>query len=148
MQSLVVCVLALATAVFCAPQQVQGPTTPPVPILRSALDTNHDGNYAFSFETGNSIVREEQSEVLNPGQPNQQRVVRGRYSYVDPEGRDVVVSYIVGEDGGFRAEGNVLPKEPEIPEAIQIALARNAAEEAQLNEQQRAEVASGRYVLQ
>lgn len=43
-------------------------------------------------------------------------------------------------------ESAVLPVAPEIPQEIQEALAKNAAEEAQLSEAERAEVESGRYI--
>lgn len=101
----------------------------------------------FSFETANSIVREEQSEVVNAGQPNEARVVRGRYAYVDPDGQAVEMRYFVDEEGGYHVDGNVLPQAPEIPAEIQAALARNAAEEAKLSEQERAEIDTGRYVI-
>ncbi|XP_067000875.1 endocuticle structural glycoprotein SgAbd-8 [Anabrus simplex] len=142
---LILMTAALVAVVSAAPQgQIN---TTPIPIVRSASDTKFDGNYAFSYETGNSIVREEVSEVLNQGSANEQRVVRGSYSYVDPDGNPFQVTYIVDGDG-FRAEGARLPVPPPIPEEIQAALARNAAEEAQLSDAQRAEIDTGRYILQ
>ncbi|GLG93998.1 Endocuticle structural glycoprotein SgAbd-2, partial [Gryllus bimaculatus] len=129
--------LLLAAAALMAPAAAaprpQGAQPTPIPILRSVADTNHDGNYVYSYETGNSIAAQEESKVLDAGTANERRRVEGRYSYVDNEGNPF--------------EGAHLPREPELPEWLRQALARNAAEEAKLSPQQLAEVETGRYVI-
>ena len=99
-----------------------------------------------SFETGNEIAREEVGELRNAGTPDELQVVRGSYRYKDPEGNDIVVTYTADENG-FLAQGAHFPVGPPIPPAILDALARNAAEEANLSEAERAEVETGRYII-
>jgi hypothetical protein len=103
--------------------------------------------FPFSFETGNGIVREEVGEVKNAGTPEEHQAVRGSYSYKDPEGNDIVVTYTADENG-FVAQGAHLPVAPPVPQAILDALAKNAAEEAKLSDAERAEIDTGRYVIQ
>ncbi|KAK7867380.1 hypothetical protein R5R35_008925 [Gryllus longicercus] len=143
--------LLLAAAALMAPAAAaprpQGAQPTPIPILRSVADTNHDGNYVYSYETGNSIAAQEESKVLDAGTANERRRVEGRYSYVDNEGNPFEVVYVVEPETGFVAQGAHLPREPEFPEWLRQALARNAAEEAKLSPQQLAEVETGRYVI-
>jgi hypothetical protein len=82
-----------------------------------------------SYETANGITRDEVGEIKNPGAEDQIQVMRGSYSYTDPEGRLIKVTYIADENG-FRAEGDHLPTAPPVPEAIARALEFIAAEEA------------------
>ncbi|KAF4523920.1 hypothetical protein B566_EDAN012272 [Ephemera danica] len=116
--------LALAAA---APQGAK--QEEPIAILRSASDNNFDGSYSFSYETANGISRDEVGEIKNPGTEDQIQVMRGSYSYTDPEGQLIQVTYIADENG-FRAEGAHLPTPPPVPEAIARALQFIAAEEA------------------
>jgi Ni,Fe-hydrogenase III small subunit len=85
-------------------------------------------------------------ELKNTGTPDELMAVSGSYRYKDPEGNDIVVNYIADENG-FVPQGAHLPVAPPIPQAILEALAKNAEEEAQLTEAQRAEIETGRYIV-
>lgn len=52
--------------------------------------------------------------------------MQGSYHYTSPEGIPVSIVYVADENG-FQPQGDVLPQAPPIPEAIQRALAWNAA---------------------
>jgi Ni,Fe-hydrogenase III small subunit len=85
-------------------------------------------------------------ELKNTGTSDEHIAVRGSYRYKDPEGNDIVVTYIADENG-FVPEGAHLPVAPPIPQAILEALAKNAEEEARLSEAERAEIETGRYII-
>ncbi|CAG9858869.1 unnamed protein product [Phyllotreta striolata] len=95
--------------------------TTPIPILRYEQDVSIDGNYQYSFETGNGISQEEHGFLKNPGTENEAQVVQGSSKYIDPNGNLVELSYIADENG-FQPVGAHLPTPPPIPEAIQRAL--------------------------
>lgn len=60
--------------------------------------------------------------MKNPGVPDQEaQVAQGQFSYVDPEGNEISLTYIADENG-FQPQGSHLPTPPPIPPAIQKAL--------------------------
>lgn len=67
-----------------------------------------DGSYAYDFHTSNNIESDVKADSLNK--------VTGQYSYKDPSGRDIKVSYIAGEGIGFMPLEGV---DPEIIKAVQ-----------------------------
>lgn len=85
-------------------------------------------------------------ELKNTGTSDELLAVRGSYRYKDPEGNDIVITYIADENG-FIPQGDHLPVAPPIPQAILEALAKNAEEESRLSEAERAEVETGKYVI-
>ncbi|XP_049866014.1 larval cuticle protein 1-like [Pectinophora gossypiella] len=109
---LVIVALALVAVAFAAPQ---GQPAEPIKILRSEFDQQPEGAYVFSFETENGISRNENGEVKEvPGEdnkPQQVVVVRGSYTYTDPEGKPQTINYYADETG-FHAEGDAVPKAP------------------------------------
>jgi hypothetical protein len=77
---------------------------------------------AYSYETGNGIVVQEQGYLKNPGQKDlEAQVATGSFSYTGPDGVLYTVTYTADENG-FRAEGAHLPTPPPIPEAIARSL--------------------------
>ncbi|XP_057671951.1 pupal cuticle protein 36a-like [Diorhabda carinulata] len=112
-----------------------------VPILR--LDNDNDGEaYNFALETGNGITAHEQGDTKQGGTNAQ-----GGYSYTAPDGQQVAVQYVAGENG-FVAQGSHIPTAPPVPAEIQKALEQNLADEARGivdDGQYREEGESGRY---
>lgn len=49
-------------------------------------------------------------------------VAQGSYSYTDPDGNQISVTYTADDEGGFKAQGAHLPTPPPIPANIQKAL--------------------------
>lgn len=59
--------------------------------------------------------------MKNAGAEDQIQVITGSYSYVDPDGNTITVTYNADENG-FVAQGDHLPVPPPIPEAIARSL--------------------------
>ncbi|CAH0749702.1 unnamed protein product [Diatraea saccharalis] len=87
----------------------------PPKILRSDFDQQPEGGYVFSFETEDGINRNENGEVKSvvdeENKPHEVVVVRGSYSYTNPEGKQESISYYADETG-YHAEGESIPKAP------------------------------------
>ncbi|GLV39286.1 Cuticular protein 49Aa [Carabus blaptoides fortunei] len=108
--------------IACALAAPQGHSTEPIPILRQEQEVNFDGSYKWNYETGNGITAEEQGFLKNAGQPDlEAQVAQGQYSYTDPDGQVIHLTYIADENG-FQPQGDHLPTPPPIPPAIQRAL--------------------------
>lgn len=56
-------------------------------------------SYHYSYETSNGIIREETGEVVHAGKDDEHIVVRGEYSYIDPDDHLQLVSYTADENG-------------------------------------------------
>lgn len=80
-------------------------------------------SFHFSYETGNGIAAQEKGYQKAPDS----QVAEGSFSYTGDDGQQYSIQYIADEEGGFRPQGAHLPTPPPIPEAIQKALAYNAA---------------------
>ncbi|XP_053602829.1 larval cuticle protein 1-like [Plodia interpunctella] len=104
--------LALVAVAVAAPAAPSN-TAEPVKILRSEFDQQPEGAYVFSFETENGITQNENGElkqvVDEENKPHTVVVVRGSYSYVNPEGKSETINYVADETG-FHAEGDSIPK--------------------------------------
>ena len=86
-----------------------------------------------SYETGNGIKAEEQGSQRSVGEPAEPgTVAQGSYSYTDPDGNLIQLTYTADENG-FVPQGAHLPTSPPIPPEILAALEKNAAEEAAQN---------------
>ncbi|KAJ8956812.1 hypothetical protein NQ318_014226, partial [Aromia moschata] len=95
--------VALAfAAVSAAPQQ----STEPIPIVKYENEgVNADGSYHWSFETGNSIVAEEQGQLKNAGNPETEaEEVRGSFQYTADDGTPIHLTYVADENG-FQPQG-------------------------------------------
>ncbi|XP_063697512.1 endocuticle structural glycoprotein ABD-4-like [Culicoides brevitarsis] len=92
-----------------------------IPILRNEQDILPDGSYTYAYETGNGIQASAQGTVKRI-EDEDVVVATGEYSYTDPEGNLIRVTYIADENG-FQPQGDHLPQAPEVPIAIQRALA-------------------------
>merc|ERR1712071_57890 len=76
-----------------------------VPILKQINQINDDGSYTFGYEAGDGSFRLETKDV--DGQ------IRGKYGYVDQEGKVQVLEYLTGSNAGkslgFQARGSLVP---------------------------------------
>ncbi|RZF39909.1 hypothetical protein LSTR_LSTR010537 [Laodelphax striatellus] len=112
--------ISMLGAVLAAPQQQY---TTPIPILSQQQEVNADGSYKYNYATGNNIQVEETGYLKNAGIPEQEiQSAQGYFSYVDPDGVPVQLTYTADENG-FVPQGAHLPTPPPTPEAILKALA-------------------------
>ncbi|XP_061710362.1 endocuticle structural protein SgAbd-6-like isoform X1 [Cydia pomonella] len=68
-------------------------------ILEETYFNDGSGNYRFSFKTSNGLYRTETGQLTTNYDSSQKYIVRGSYSYIDPDGNEVVVHYIADENG-------------------------------------------------
>nr|ASQ42721.1 endocuticle structural glycoprotein Abd-1 [Locusta migratoria] len=95
-------------------------------IIKQAKDQGNDGSYRWNYETENGIAAEETGALKAIGPNEDGTAAQGFYSYTAPDGTPIRVTYTADENG-FQAQGDHFPVAPPIPEAIQRALAWNAA---------------------
>ncbi|CAB3224335.1 unnamed protein product [Arctia plantaginis] len=88
-----------------------------VPILRYENFNNGDGNYRYSYETGNGISAHESGAPRASGPEGLAVTAEGGYSYTAPNGQQISLSYTADENG-FHPVGSHIPTPPPIPEAI------------------------------
>ncbi|KAJ8920789.1 hypothetical protein NQ315_004930 [Exocentrus adspersus] len=95
-------------------------------ILRSNSDIAPDGSsYQYGYETENGISVQESGNLIAAG-PEGGIAASGSYQFTSPEGLPVQITY-VADQNGYRAQGNVLPTPPPIPDAILRSIAYNQA---------------------
>lgn len=78
----------------------------------------------FSYESANSIKAQETGTLKKTSDPENPNVIiaQGSYSYTDPEGNQISLTYVADDEGGFQPQGAHLPTPPPIPPNIQKAL--------------------------
>ncbi|KAJ8732732.1 hypothetical protein PYW07_015331 [Mythimna separata] len=107
MKSMILVALALVAVAVAAPVEDY------VEIVRSNYDSKPDGAYNFGYETSDGSTREEAGEVKSvvdeENKPHDVVVVRGSFSYVNPDGVTETISYYADENG-YHAEGPSVPK--------------------------------------
>ncbi|XP_011496892.1 PREDICTED: pupal cuticle protein 20-like isoform X2 [Ceratosolen solmsi marchali] len=95
-----------------------------IPIVSFDTQNGGDGNYRYSYETGNGIQVQEQGQT----QGNTE-AVSGSYSYTGPDGQLYSISY-TADESGFHAQGAHIPTPPPIPPEIQRGIQEALAAEA------------------
>ncbi|CAH3903309.1 unnamed protein product [Pieris brassicae] len=88
-----------------------------IPIVKYENVNNGDGNYRFSYETGNGIQAQETGSPRAQGPEGPAVTAEGGFSFRTPEGQQISLSYTADENG-FHPVGDHLPTPPPIPEAI------------------------------
>jgi len=116
---------ALATVAVVHSAKLDGPL---ISVLRDDSEAPLGANYRTNFELDNGVSVDETGSPGSVGQA----VVQGTYSYISPEGENVVVSYTADENG-FVATGPWIPVAPPMPQHAldQIAFAEQQARNAQ-----------------
>ncbi|XP_065089682.1 cuticle protein CP14.6-like [Ochlerotatus camptorhynchus] len=95
-----------------------------IPIVHSELFQSSNGQFKYAYESGNGIQVQEEGHVKNLGNKDHEiNVAQGSYSYVDPHGVPVSVSYVADENG-FQAHGSHLPTPPPLPKELVEAYAK------------------------
>ncbi|XP_055610531.1 cuticle protein CP14.6-like [Uranotaenia lowii] len=95
-----------------------------IPIVHSELVQSNDGKFRYSYESANGIQVQEEGHVKNLGSKDHEiNVAHGSYSYVDPHGVPVSVSYIADENG-FQVKGSHIPVPPPLPHELVEAYAK------------------------
>ncbi|XP_055629206.1 endocuticle structural glycoprotein SgAbd-2-like [Toxorhynchites rutilus septentrionalis] len=95
-----------------------------IPIVHSELYQKNDGSFKFAYESGNGIQVHEQGHVKNLGdKEHETNVAHGSFSYIDPHGVPVSLSYVADENG-FQAHGSHIPTPPPLPKELVEAYAK------------------------
>ncbi|KAL6436046.1 hypothetical protein ACFW04_005687 [Cataglyphis niger] len=120
MNTLIV-ILCCVSAVFALPVLESHDTQIPNLALHIS-GPSPDGSYNYNYETGNGIQAQEQGQLVKTKNGKEDALyVQGSFSYPDPDGRPVALSYVADENG-FQPTGDHLPTVPPIPSAILKAL--------------------------
>ncbi|XP_072764377.1 uncharacterized protein [Anoplolepis gracilipes] len=105
-------------------QEGGGSSDKDIPILAYSNENAGDGNYEFSYETGNGITVQETGH-----QQGESESVSGSFSYTGPDGVQYSITYTADENG-FHPQGAHLPTPPPIPPEIQRGVELSLAAEA------------------
>ncbi|KAI5651789.1 insect cuticle protein domain-containing protein [Phthorimaea operculella] len=95
-----------------------------IPILSYENVNDGNGNYRYSYETGNGISARESGSPRAPGPEGLAVTSEGGYSYRAPDGQQISLTYTADENG-FHPVGSHLPTPPPIPDAILRSLQLN-----------------------
>ncbi|KAI4493476.1 PREDICTED: endocuticle structural glycoprotein SgAbd-8-like isoform X1 [Polistes canadensis] len=95
-----------------------------IPIISFNNENSGDGNYQFSYETGNGISAQETGQLQG-----ETEAVSGSFSYTGPDGVQYSITYTADEEG-FHPQGAHLPTPPPIPPEIQRGVELSLAAEA------------------
>ncbi|XP_059089145.1 endocuticle structural glycoprotein SgAbd-8-like [Tigriopus californicus] len=109
----------------------------PIAILKSDFNTPsaETPNFDYSFATENGI-QQEVSGQLKRVEDHDVMVMRGSYTYVDTDGRDVLVTWYADETG-FHPTSDNLPVAPAIPFPEQAAAVAQQIQFAAAEDQNR-----------
>ncbi|CAH0691724.1 unnamed protein product [Spodoptera exigua] len=96
------------------------------PIVSSSYDIEPQGEYKYSYETGNGIYGQSAGVLKNANSEYPYLAVSGGYKYTSPEGQPIELTFTADENG-YQPQGSHLPVPPEIPAAILRSLEYIAA---------------------
>lgn len=97
-------------------------TTEKINLTLNIYGPNADGSYNYNYETRNGIHVEEEGQFVKIENGEEDAVhVQGSFSYPDPDGKFVALSYVADENG-FQPKGDHLPTTPAVPIGILKAL--------------------------
>lgn len=80
-----------------------------VPIVNQDADISFDGEYHYSYESGDGSKAKQSGKLKTIDKDNAGEVVVGEYEYTGDDGKLYKVTYTADENG-FRPEGDHLPK--------------------------------------
>ncbi|XP_011164215.1 flexible cuticle protein 12 [Solenopsis invicta] len=103
---LIIAFAAVIAVVFAAPPQDYRQT---VVVKETPLDNIGLDGYQFGYELSDGQSHQESAQLVNAGHENEALVVRGSFSYVDPETLVRYTVNYVADENGFHPEGAHLP---------------------------------------
>merc|ERR1712135_48727 len=119
-------VLIAVVALASARPDVLEEKKPNVAIISSSADGDLNGNYKFNFETEDGVKRDQEGSLKQI--TDEGAVASGSYSYTDPDGNVVSLSFVADENG-FQPTGDHLPKpHPAIVRALEQIRRTNEAD--------------------
>ncbi|KAG7302466.1 Pupal cuticle protein 20 [Plutella xylostella] len=119
---------------------------PHIPIISYENVNNGDGNYRYSYETGNGIKAHERGSPRAPGPEGAAVTAAGGYSYTAPDGQQISLTY-TADEAGFHPAGAHLPTPPPIPDAIlrSLQLIRQSSNDGSYSQQHHGDYHRGGY---
>nr|AGX00998.1 cuticular protein [Monochamus alternatus] len=87
-----------------------------VPIISETIALETDGNFHYSYETGDGIKAHEEGN-LKKVNDELVETVSGGWEYTAPDGKPISISYVADETG-YHPTGDSIPVAPPIPEPI------------------------------
>ncbi|XP_061710361.1 endocuticle structural glycoprotein SgAbd-5-like [Cydia pomonella] len=91
-------------------------------IIRYRNTNDGSGNYHFEYETSNGITREETGTLINGGHHDTYIVVDGLVSYLDPNGKLIIVRYSADKKGYHIVDEPLLVTKEEVSPLIVASL--------------------------
>ncbi|XP_020289300.1 flexible cuticle protein 12-like [Pseudomyrmex gracilis] len=99
---------AILVVALAAPQGRQD-NSQIVLVKETPLDNIGIDGYQYAYELSNGQSHQESAQLQNAGQENESLVVRGSYTYVDPETNVRYTVNYTADENGFHPEGAHLP---------------------------------------
>ncbi|XP_018347355.1 PREDICTED: flexible cuticle protein 12-like isoform X2 [Trachymyrmex septentrionalis] len=104
---LIIVFAAVVAVAFAAPPQNYHDQA--VVVKETPLDNIGLDGYQFGYELSNGQAHQESAQLQNAGHENEALVVRGSFTYVDPETNVRYTVNYVADENGFHPEGAHLP---------------------------------------
>nr|AAM66718.1 larval cuticle protein 12.3 [Apriona germarii] len=100
----------VAALFFCKVQSAEDVRPSVVPIISETIALEEDGNFHYSYETGDGIKAHEEGTLKKV---NDQLVesVSGGFEYTAPDGKPISISYVADETG-YHPVGDSIPPVP------------------------------------
>ncbi|XP_011867273.1 PREDICTED: flexible cuticle protein 12-like [Vollenhovia emeryi] len=102
----IVVLCALVAVALAAPPHDYSQT---VVVKETPLDNIGIDGYQYGYELSSGQAHHESAKLVNVGHENESLVVRGSYTYVDPETNVKYTVNYVADENGFHPEGAHLP---------------------------------------
>lgn len=102
----IVALCALVAVALAAPPHDYSQT---VLVKETPLDNIGIDGYQYGYELSNGQAHQETAQLVNAGHENEALVVRGSFTYVDPETNVRYTVNYVADENGFHPEGAHLP---------------------------------------
>ncbi|XP_017882621.1 flexible cuticle protein 12-like [Ceratina calcarata] len=106
---LIVALAFVAAVAYAAPPQNKVPHDNVLLVKETPLDNIGVDGYQYGYELSNGQSHQESAELINQGTENEHLVVRGTYSYVDPETNVKFTVNYIADENGYQPQGEHLP---------------------------------------